>query len=85
MVPVEDNTTAPTYKELPVRNKSLKGLDVDPRLSPLDKGMRGPPRLVCPFTVRELFNIVSPNTVAVVPTIKFLAMAAPPAICRASV
>ena len=85
VVPVDDNTTLPMYKELPLKYKSLNGLDAEPRLRPDVIGTNGPPKFVCPVTVREFCSSVFPKIVAVVPTIKFLAIATPPATCKASV
>ena len=46
VVPVDDNTTLPMYKELPLKYKSLNGLDAEPRLRPDVIGTNGPPKFV---------------------------------------
>ena len=39
--PVDDRTTLPTYKELPLRYNSANGASGDPKLTPFDSGNNG--------------------------------------------
>ena len=83
LVPVAESLTRSIYNEFPLIYKSAKGFDSDPKLTPDPTGIIEPAGDIVPLTDSELINMVSPNTVAVVPTIKFLAIAAPPAACKA--
>ena len=79
VVPVVEVTTRPMYNELPLRYKSANGFEGEPSVIPVPVGRIGPPIDSDPN------NSALPNIVAVVPTIKFLATAAPPAACKAFV